>query len=73
MSEFIIKSVNCETGEEIEREMTDKEISELKKIQQEFQEKKNREQLEAENLRLKKLEVLQKIGLDEEELQIILS
>jgi hypothetical protein len=69
MANPMVKLVNSETGEEIERTMTDQEFAEFKSFQ-----KLLKDEQDAKNaLQSKKLEVLTKLGLTAEELAAVLS
>lgn len=68
MSKFFVKIVNVETGEEIERPMTDEEISQREKDDIEGLAKKNNyeKQIAARQA------ILDRLGLTEEEARLLL-
>lgn len=68
MSEFFVKIVNVETGQEIERPMTDEEISQREKDDIEGLAKKNNyeKQIAARQA------ILNRLGLTEEEARLLL-
>jgi hypothetical protein len=68
MAKLIIKEVNCETGEELEREMTAAEEKSFSKVLEE-QEKRA---IEANQLAETKADALAALGITEEQLQALL-
>lgn len=64
-----IKLVNAETGEEIEREMNEAELKEAEKLAAKWEAEVKAEQDKAE----KKAEVLERLGITEEEAKLLLS
>lgn len=68
MNEYFVKIVNVETGEEIERPMTDEEISQREKDDIEGLAKKNnyKKQIAARQA------ILDRLGLTEDEAKILL-
>jgi hypothetical protein len=68
MSEFTIKIHDLSTNEIIEREMTAEEIETLLKTQADAQ----REQLEAEQRKAQRAELLERLGLTEDEAKVLL-
>lgn len=72
MSEYIIKSYNCETGEEEIREMTSQEIENHLRTQQEYAKNKELKQKEAELIATKRAELLARLGISEEEARLLL-
>lgn len=73
MSEYTIKSVNCETGEEEIRPMTKEEIATHLQLQKDFVEKVARQKVEVEAIEAKRNAVLEKLGLTAEEAKALLS
>lgn len=69
MSQNIIKIVNAETGEEIEREMNAKEIAQRELDQAAFLAKKQAVEAKA----TARLALLERLGLTEEEAKILFS
>jgi len=68
MSKEIIRIHNAETGETIDREMTDEEYSNYLNIQKQFQE----EQEKLIEMAKKRQDLLDKLGITEEEAQLLL-
>jgi len=68
MSKEIIRIHNAETGETIDREMTDEEYSNYLNIQKQFQE----EQEKLIEMAKKRQDLLDKLGITEEEAQFLL-
>lgn len=68
MSEFTIKIHDLSTNEIVEREMTSDEIETLLKTQADAQ----REQLEAEQRKAQRAELLERLGLTEDEARVLL-
>ena len=60
---------NCETGEVIEREMTDAEFNQYKIDQKVFDEMAKKE----EEAKLKKAALLEKLGITEDEAKLLLA
>lgn len=69
MSEYIIRELNCETGEEIDRPATAKEIQQIEKDKAEFEAKVAKAAADA----AKKAELLVKLGITEDEARLLLS
>jgi hypothetical protein len=65
----MIKIVNAETGEEIEREMNPKELAEAAKLE----EKWNAEVAAMESAKNEKAALLKKLGITEDEAKLLLS
>jgi len=68
MSKEMIRIHNAETGETIYREMTDEEYSNYLNIQKQFQE----EQEKLIEMAKKRQDLLDKLGITEEEAQLLL-
>ena len=68
MSKEMIRIHNAETGETIDREMTDEEHSNYLNIQKQFQE----EQEKLIEMAKKRQDLLDKLGITEEEAQFLL-
>jgi len=68
MSKEMIRIHNAETGETIDREMTDEEHSNYLNIQKQFQE----EQEKLIEMAKKRQDLLDKLGITEEEAQLLL-
>lgn len=68
MTKPIIKIVNLETGEEIEREMTDEEFDLWKADMEETEQRK----VEAEIKAVAKSVLLERLGITEEEAKLLL-
>jgi len=68
MSKEMIRIHNAETGETIDREMTDEEYSNYLNIQKQFQE----EQEKLIEMAKKRQDLLDKLGITEEEAQFLL-
>jgi hypothetical protein len=68
MSKEMIRIHNAETGETIDREMTDEEYSNYLNIQKQFQE----EQEKLIEMAKKRQDLLDKLGITEEEAQLLL-
>lgn len=69
MSEFTIKIHDLSTNEIVERDMTSDEVEVLLKTQADAQ----LEQLEADQQKAKRNELLDRLGLTEEEAKLLLS
>ena len=69
MSKEMIRIHNAETGETIDREMTDEEYSNYLNIQKQFQE----EQEKLIEMAEKRQNLLDKLGITEEEAKLLLS
>jgi hypothetical protein len=69
MSKEMIRIHNAETGEIIDREMTDEEYSNYLNIQKQFQE----EQEKLIEMAEKRQNLLDKLGITEEEAKLLLS
>jgi len=69
MTKPIVKIVNAETGEELEREMNAAEIKQFEKDKAEFEAKKAEAQLKAEA----KSALLKRLGITEDEAKLLLS
>jgi hypothetical protein len=65
----LIKIVNAETGEEIEREMNEAELADAAELSAKWEAEVKAEQDKAD----KKAEVLQRLGITEEEAKLLLS
>jgi hypothetical protein len=65
----LIKIVNAETGEEIEREMNQAELADAAELSAKWETEVKAEQDKAE----KKAEVLERLGITEEEAKLLLS
>lgn len=66
------KIVNCETGEVIERELTDEEIAQQNKDEAESNAKQLEEKKEAEAKAAARQTILDRLGLTEEEAKLLL-
>ena len=73
MTNPIIKIVNVETGEEIEREMTDVEFAEYEANQQLQQERKAEAEAQAQARAEAKAALLAQLGITEEQAKLLLS
>lgn len=73
MSEYVVKSHNCETGEIEERPMTPEEIEIHLEIQKDYVERKKREKEELEAKEEARVAVLEKLGITLEEAKALLS
>lgn len=69
MSEYLIKEVNAETGEEIVREATELEITELEALKESFE----AEQAKKKADEAKRQAILDRLGLSAEEAKLLLS
>ncbi len=69
MTKPIIKIVNAETGEELEREMNAAEFKQFEKDKAEFEAKKAEDQLKAEA----KSALLKRLGITEDEAKLLLA
>ena len=65
--------INCETGEVLEIELTDAEVAELAYQAELAAEKKAEEEAAKAALEAKKLEVLAKLGLTQDEVSALLA
>jgi len=68
MSKPLVKIVNVETGEEIEREMDDKEFAQFEKDQEIAANRKGAEQAKIQARQA----ILERLGLTEEEARLLL-